>query len=185
MKIQHYQNKVVWQNLINESGYRPTLYYYGAEDDDIELLISKINRIGDRLFFNVFFESKIWFSSDKAKELIKSIENKKTWGLIIDTHYMDKEEAKVVLSFLSWPQSTYSKFILKFADTDDVTEALKAIQNRYSFTYAEIITEKLVSKEAEELALKILDTHFGCSIYLNSEVKALRKMEDKGVQKYL
>ena len=72
---------------------------------------------------------------------------------------------------------------LKFKNVDDVTEALKAIENRYMFRYAEILTERLVSVEAEELAMKILDTHFGCSIHLNSKVKALRSLEEKAIEK--
>ena len=88
------------------------------------------------------------------------------------------------MNFLNSPQSIYSQLVSKFDDADDVTKILNAIKNRNSFIYAEIDSKDPVSKEAEELAMEILNTHLGWTLYLNSEVKALRSLDEKGVTKY-
>ena len=173
--------KVVFTNLINQAGYLIQICYFGEEDADIELLINKINDIDEKHFFNLNIMTEMSFTSDKAKELIKLLEKRCIEYFSIEGQYLDKEEAKVILDFLNSPDATYFQISLAFSDTNDVTEALRAIRDRYSFSSAEIATEKPVTKEAEELGMQILSNHFGCSLYINSKVKALRTISEKGV----
>ena len=143
-----------------------------------------INKFNKRYFFDLIIWSNISFASDKAKELLDLVENKRIKHLQIQRNYLDREETQVFVNFLSLPHITCSELTLKLANVDDVTNVLKAIENRYSFKYANIMTKEPVSKEAEELALKILDTHIGCSLYLNSNIKVLRSLKEKGVEKH-
>ena len=161
----------------------PELFYYGDEDADVELLANKINNIDVTHFFNLEFCSEISFTSDNIKKFLTSLENRKLKHLSIQSR-LGKEEAQVILNFLNSPQSIYSQLVWKFVDADDVTETLRAIKNRYSFVYSQIDTKDPVSEEAEELAMEILDTHLGWTLYLNSKVKALRSLNEKGVTKY-
>ena len=72
---------------------------------------------------------------------------------------------------------------MAFKDSKHVTEALKAIEKNYYLMHTTIMSPKLVSKEAEKLAITIIDNHFACSLYLNSNVKALRPSKQKGIVK--
>ena len=121
-------------------------------------------------------------TEDQEKRFLKSLENRTIDKLSI-LYSLSKQEAKIFLEFLNSPDTNYSKFSIILNESDDVIEALKAIKNRYSFIEGEINTEEPVSKEAEELALSIIDTHFDCSIYLNSEVQALRPTEKRNFEK--
>ena len=139
-----------------------------------------IDDIDERHFIDLLILSEISFTDDKAKELLTLLENRKIVYLNIQK-YLEKVETEAIVRFLSSPQSIYTHLVLKFANSDDVTDVLRATENKYSLIYAEIDTEEPVSKEAEQLAIEILDTHCGCSLYLNSEVKALRSLESKGI----
>ena len=116
--------------------------------------------------------------------MLTSLEGRKIQQIRIQTHYLEKEEAQVLISFLHSPNAYYTEYWLKFNDTTDVTEALRAIKTRYSFIFGEIETKEPIPEEAEQLALEILDTHYGCSLYLNSELKALRSLEKRAISKY-
>ena len=101
--VQHYQNKVVVSNTINKAGYYADICYFGQKDTDVKLLLNKINDLDDRYFFNLVFESKISFTGDIAKQLLKLIETRKITVFIIENQCLDKEQAKVILSFLNSP----------------------------------------------------------------------------------
>ena len=171
-------------NTINQGGYSPNLYYFGQEDNDVELLINKINEIDNRYFFSMILYD-ISFTGEKAKELMKLIETRKIEFISLDRLFIGKKEVKVLLDYLHSPSATYFGFIVNFSNIEDVTEALRAIKSKKFIKRVEIMTEELASKEAEELTMEILDTHLGCNIYLNSKLKALKIIKEKGVQKYL
>ena len=49
-RAQHHQNKIVALNTITLGGYVPQFHYFGQEDADIDLLITKINDVDDKIF---------------------------------------------------------------------------------------------------------------------------------------
>ena len=109
--------------------------------------------------FNIFIESEICYTRKKPKQLLKALLNKLIFRLKFSNHYLNKSQSKVILDFLSSPEANYDSFDLKFEDTDTVTEALQTVENRYSFRYGKIMTEDPISKEAEKLACKIIESH--------------------------
>ena len=116
--------------MITQAGYLAKFYFYG-EDDDVELLIDKINEFDPRYTLSLFIMTEISFINDKIKELMKALENRTIDMFWID-NYIDREETKVVLDFLSSPKVSYTKYSLDI-DTEDVVDALNVLKNRYSF----------------------------------------------------
>ena len=170
------------RNYIDQSSYSAEFIYLGQKDDDVKLLIDKINKHDVRNRLNVYIWERIFFTENSGKQLLKALHNRRIHEFKI-TKYLNRQEAKVVINFLNSPDVTYAKYDIRFEDTDDVIGALKAIENKFSFICGQIVTEEPVSKEAEELALAILQTHYDCTLYLNSEVKALKHWKKRGLEK--
>ena len=168
------------KNIINQSNYLAEFRYYG-EDDEVNLLVDKLKEFNTRHTLILYFKSRISFTGDKINGLFKALQNRKLQKISIG-HYLDREETRLVLDFLSSPDVSYSKYYLAI-DTEDAFEALKAVQNRFLFNEGWIYTQQPVSKEAEELALSILDSHYDCSLLLNSEVKALKQAEKRSIER--
>ena len=97
---------------------------------------------------------------------------------------MNRNQSKVILDFLNSPEANYNSFDLQFEDTENVTKALKAAENRYSFDYGRIMTKGPITQEAEKLACKIIESHPGCILELNSDIKLIRPMDKRGVTKF-
>ena len=171
-------------NCITRAGYLAILMYYGKGDKDVQLLIDMINNVDPSYRLFVSIKSEICFTRKKSKQLLKALHNKLINQLKISNKYLSKSESKVILDFLNSPEANYDAFDLQFEDTEHVTEALRAVENRYSFDYGRIMTKAPVSKEAEKLACKIIESHPGCVFELNSDIKLIRPMDKRGVTKF-
>ena len=60
-----------------------------------------------------------------------------------------------------------------------INDILTTIEYWYDFCYVRLITYEPISKASEKLALKILDTHIGCTLELNSEDKRICYLTDR------
>ena len=125
-----HQNKVVVKNAIYQAGYLSDLRFYG-NDDDIQLLIDKINEFDARYTLSLYIKSSISLTGDKVQKLFEVLKNR-TLDMFWIQIDLNKEETRVVLDFLSSPDSNYSKYFMKM-ESEDVAEALSAIQNKFSF----------------------------------------------------
>ena len=101
----------------------------------------------------------------------------------ISNLFIDQNEAKAVLDHLSSFNINCLEYEFAFKHTDDVVHALNFIKNRYLFTRASIFTDEPVTEEAEQLALQIMDSHFGCFFRMNSKVNALRPTKGRQITK--
>ena len=134
--------------------------------------------------FSIYIQSETCFTDSKLTELLKVLQNRSIKRIAIPNQCLSKDQTKIVLEFLHSPEARYGSFVLQFEDPEDVTIALKAVENRCSFKYAEIKTKDLISAEAEELACSIINTHTGCLLELNSNVKLIMPMKKRGIRKY-
>ena len=122
-----------------------------------------INDLDPSCWFNILIETEIDYTKSIPKKLLKALLNKRIVRFKFSKNYLNKDQGRVVLDFLNSSEANYSSFILQFEDTEYVVEALKAVESRYLFDYGRIETKDPISKEAEQLALKIIESHPCCS----------------------
>ena len=111
-----HQNKVIVNNAIYQAGYLSDLKFYG-DDDDIQLLIDKINEFDARYTLSLYIKSSISLTGDKIQKLFEVLKNR-TLDMFWIQKYLNKEETRVVLDFLSSPDSNYSKYVMGMEGED-------------------------------------------------------------------
>ena len=104
------QNKVVVTSVVDQFGYLTSFSYYG-KDDDIQLLIDKINEFGSRQSLSLFIMTKISFTGKKFEKLLKVLQNR-TLNMFWIHNYLGRQETRVVLDFLTSPNAHYLKYNL-------------------------------------------------------------------------
>ena len=171
-------------NFVTGAGYLVDFVYYGEKDKDIQLYIDKIKNFDPSFGLRIFIESKIHFKNMRLKQLFEALKNKLIKRISISDHCLNNDQSRIVLDFLNSPEADYTSFVLQFKDAENVTEALRAVENRYSFDYGHLTSKDPVSKEAEELASKIAESHPSCMFELNSDIKLIMPMEKRGFMKY-
>ena len=141
----------------------------------------RINELDNKAIvdFRIFShdEFKIWPTN--INPLFSNLLNKQLTTLNLEGWGLTTFYASLVLECLQKQEVNFEEIVLDLQDVYQVKKFLLAIENRHTFKFAKILTNRKISKPAEKIACKILETHIYCHLRLNSDIEAISYNSDK------
>ena len=130
----------------------------------------KVKQTAAEQYFSLVIRNPI-VHYKKLRSLLELLKKKKLVLFEITSHPLFKKEVDAILPYLSSEDSTYSELNLTINGTKSVEAVLRAIQDKSSLTKVKIVTQKKISKDAEDLVEEIHRTNYACGISLKSTVE--------------